>query len=51
MPACWLTWHFAAAGCARIHFVRQLADSEYDRNPQDGIASVVRLRKNISGCF
>ncbi len=32
-------------------FTLSLCDSEYARKPPVPIASVVRLRKNISGCF
>ena len=32
-------------------FTLSLCDNEYARKPPVPIASVVRLRKNISGCF
>ena len=32
-------------------FTFPLCESEYSRKPQVRIASVVRLRKNIGGCF
>ena len=47
-------WHWLAdvhlAGFAPA-FTLSFHDSEYARKPPVPIASVVRLRKNISGCF